>query len=62
LAAFLGEPPGTPVIDMTGLKGRHDFAVFQAALPKQLALKLEARKLPVEVLIIDHVEKAAVEN
>ena len=50
------------MIDMTGLKGRHDFAVFQAALPKQLALKLEARKLPVEVLIIDHVEKAAVEN
>ena len=85
LAAFLGEPLGTPVIDMTGLKGRYDFtldltefavkgprqpgdqgadpvAVFQAALPKQLALKLEARKLPVEVLIIDHVEKAAVEN
>ena len=85
LAAFLGEPLGTPVIDMTGLKGRYDFtldltefavkgprqpgdqgadpvAVFQAALPKQLGLKLEARKLPVEVLIIDHVEKAAVEN
>ena len=31
-------------------------------LEEQLGLKLEARKLPVEILVIDHVEKAPTEN
>jgi uncharacterized protein (TIGR03435 family) len=31
-------------------------------LPKQLGLKLEARKMPIEMLIVDHIEKAPVEN
>jgi uncharacterized protein (TIGR03435 family) len=34
----------------------NDISVFQA-LEEQLGLKLEARKEPVEVLVIDHVEK-----
>jgi uncharacterized protein (TIGR03435 family) len=37
-------------------------SILQNALPKQLGLKLEARKMPVEMLIIDHMEKAPVEN
>jgi uncharacterized protein (TIGR03435 family) len=45
-----GEAPPDPV------------AVLQSALPKQLGLKLESRKMPVEMLVIDHVEKSPVEN
>jgi uncharacterized protein (TIGR03435 family) len=45
-----GEAPPDPV------------AVLQAALPRQLGLKLESRKMPVEMLVIDHVEKSPVEN
>jgi uncharacterized protein (TIGR03435 family) len=45
-----GEAPPDPV------------SVLQAALPKQLGLRLEAKKLPVEMLVIDHIEKAPTEN
>jgi uncharacterized protein (TIGR03435 family) len=37
-------------------------AILQTALPKQLGLRLEARKLPIEMLIIDHFETKPVEN
>jgi uncharacterized protein (TIGR03435 family) len=37
-------------------------AILQTALQKELGLKLEARKLPVEMLIVDHFEKAPAEN
>lgn len=36
--------------------------IMQMALPKQLGLKLEARKLPIDRLVIDHVEKIPSEN
>jgi uncharacterized protein (TIGR03435 family) len=85
LTMYLSAPLRTPVVDMTGLKGRYDFefditsfgvngppppgeapldpvAVLQAALPKQLGLRLESRKMPVEMLVIDHVEKSPVAN
>ena len=83
LTMFLSGAVRTPVLDMTGLKGRYDFeldittflpqpgsgepppdpvAIFQNALPKQLGLRLEARKMPIEMLVIDHIEPKPVEN
>ena len=90
LTMFLSMPLRTPVIDMTGLKGRYDFefdltafmlqqrqsagpgegsgeqmdpiSILQAALPQQLGLKLESRKMPVDMLVIDHLEKVPTQN
>jgi uncharacterized protein (TIGR03435 family) len=53
-------------VDKTGLDGLYDFALewpdAGSSLSEsldQLGLKLEAKKEPVEVLLIDHVEKPA---
>lgn len=59
-----------PVVDMTGLKGVYDVTLDWAAdarqtekpslftaVAEQLGLKLEARKAPVEILVIDRAEK-----
>jgi uncharacterized protein (TIGR03435 family) len=61
---------GHPVVDQTGLKGRYDFTLKWAqeggdsqepglftAIQEQLGLKLVPAKAPVEVIVIDHVEK-----
>jgi uncharacterized protein (TIGR03435 family) len=69
----IGVPP--PVIDKTGIQGVFDirvelkpdagadtFIAWQRALQDQLGLKLESQKGPVEVLVIDHAEKAPAEN
>jgi uncharacterized protein (TIGR03435 family) len=58
--------PTIPVIDRTGLTGIHDFSVgmrpelgvdkftqWQRALPQQLGLRLESRRGPVDVIVID---------
>ena len=45
-----GEAPPDPV------------AILQSALPKQLGLKLESKKMPIEMLVIDHIEKVPTEN
>lgn len=65
---------GRLVVDDTGLKGPYDFEVEWArspspqdssgpdvfvALQEQLGLKLEARKGPVETLVIEHVERTS---
>ncbi len=78
----------TPVIDMTGLKGRYDlnlnvakYAADMAAqgksidstpadpqtlismiLQDEFGLKLEAKKMPLDLVIVDHAEKVPVEN
>ncbi len=60
--------PERPIVDETGLAGTYDFklqwlpdhdqptAAFLSALA-DLGLKLEDKKAPVEVLVIDHAEK-----
>jgi len=61
-----------PVIDQTGLTGHYDFTLTWSntltnatdssdpsiftAMPEQLGLKLEPKRLPVEVLVIDRAE------
>jgi uncharacterized protein (TIGR03435 family) len=71
LAGALQGYIGDPVLDETGLMGLYDLSldftvdeniaaegprIFEA-VQDQLGLKLEARKGPVEVIVIDHVEK-----
>jgi uncharacterized protein (TIGR03435 family) len=64
-----------PVRDMTGLPGVYDisvdlkpdvgadmFALWQSTLQDRLGLKLESRRAPVEVLVIDHAERTPVAN
>jgi len=68
LARKLSEVLHAPVADLTGVDGKFDFklewtpddlqtAVWQA-LEEQLGLKLEGRKVPTEVMVIDSAEKA----
>jgi uncharacterized protein (TIGR03435 family) len=71
LAGTLASMPdvGRPVVDRTGLKGlfefRLDFSVtpnddrpdLLSALQEQLGLKLESSRGPVEIFVIDHLEK-----
>jgi uncharacterized protein (TIGR03435 family) len=73
LAALLGRQ----VVDQTGLPGSYDFDLQYApddagsgadhpplidAVQSELGLKLEARKGPVRVIVIDHIEKTPTEN
>jgi len=74
IAAWLAAPLGKPVIDATGLEGRYDadievvqmpgdtpeYAAAQAAA--KLGLKLEARKVTVPTVVVDHVERTPAEN
>jgi uncharacterized protein (TIGR03435 family) len=91
LAEQLSREVNMPVVDMTGLQGRFDFAfnprkyvaamqgrfageahppseaevrmiLLQDVLAGELGLRLEARKAPVEVVVIDRAEKAPVSN
>jgi uncharacterized protein (TIGR03435 family) len=76
LAAMLQTPAGLPVIDKTGIKGSYDIKLEYApqldadsslpsvftALQETLGLKLESQKVPVEMLVIDHVDRVPTEN
>jgi uncharacterized protein (TIGR03435 family) len=75
-AGFLRSPAGRPVVDKTGIAGNYDFTLsyalendtdsplpsFFTALQEQFGLKLEATKVPLELVVIDHVEKIPSEN
>jgi len=77
LAEALQDPLGAFVVDESGLPGNCYFALefvpennpknvdgppIFAALQEQLGLKLEKRKGPVEMLVVDHIEKVPTEN
>jgi uncharacterized protein (TIGR03435 family) len=78
LAALLSRMTRMPVLDKTGLTGFYQFDLKYAderqpvenqvgpsvftAVQEQLGLKLESKKSPVEVLVIDHAEKVPLEN
>jgi uncharacterized protein (TIGR03435 family) len=51
---LLDRQPGDPPIDLPG--------IAMSALDAQLGLKLEARKIQMEVLAVDHAEKTPTEN
>jgi uncharacterized protein (TIGR03435 family) len=60
-----------PVFDATGIQGRYDLkfrydasdpASLNGALQEQLGLRLESTKAPVEVLVIDSIDRKPTEN
>jgi len=58
LAHYLSILIHRPVVDETGLGGRYDFnlSALSGALD-ELGLRLQAKKIPVPMLVIDHAEK-----
>ena len=74
LADVLSRQMHRPVVDLTGLQGTYDVvletaedrpdepgvSVFEAV--EKLGLKLDPRKLPVETLVVDHIEKDPTPN
>jgi uncharacterized protein (TIGR03435 family) len=76
IAGVLAHRVGQPVVDKTGLSGKYDFKLsyapandpnsnlpdFFTALQEQLGLKLQPEKVPVDFLVIDHVDKIPTEN
>jgi uncharacterized protein (TIGR03435 family) len=69
LAMYLSNYTDRPVVDHTGLNGRYeinlDFSLSDqdnrpsifTAVQEQLGLKLDAGQAPVEMLIVDHIQK-----
>jgi uncharacterized protein (TIGR03435 family) len=72
LAANLSFTVGRPVVNKTGLEGGYDFTLDYApdgadpsdalpsiftALEEQLGLKLEPARGPVDVIVVDHIER-----
>ena len=71
LAGHLSDYVDRPVVDRTGLAGKYgvelefsrrdgdDRPSIFTAVQDQLGLRLEAGKAPIEMLVIDHIEKAS---
>lgn len=76
LAAILSHLVNCPVEDKTGISGNFDitlryapdsstdsnFPSIYTALKENLGLELKPQKVPVQMLVIDHVDKAPTEN
>ena len=76
LAWGLSRPLRQPVVDKTSIEGTFNIDLTWApdgeadsplpsiftALQQQLGLRLESRKVPVEILVIDHLEKVPTDN
>jgi uncharacterized protein (TIGR03435 family) len=76
LAWELSRPLRQPVVDKTSIEGTFNIDLTWApdgeadsplpsiftALQQQLGLRLESRKVPVEILVIDHLEKIPTDN
>ena len=74
-AELLAKAAGAPVVDQTGIAGNFDFDLrFRPELATdderpsleqalaQIGLKMEKRKMPIEVLVVDSADKAPTEN
>ena len=72
-ARWLSSQSDAPVIDTTEIKGVYDIDLrwtpdedsrseMLKLVERQVGLKLEKRKMPYEVLVVDHVEKTPTEN
>jgi uncharacterized protein (TIGR03435 family) len=75
-ASLLAAPTGRPVVDHTAIEGMYDFDLHFAptsandstlpslftALQDQFGLKLQSQKVPVELLVIDQVNKTPTDN
>jgi uncharacterized protein (TIGR03435 family) len=76
LAGSLTRPTGRPVVNETGIKGNFDINLDYApegaanselpslftALQEQLGLQLVTRRVPIEMLVVDRVERVPSEN
>jgi uncharacterized protein (TIGR03435 family) len=76
VADFLGNILGSPVQDQTGLTGKYDLRIefvppspdadpgpdIRDAVQQQLGLRLVSKKIPVDILVIDHAEKVPTGN
>jgi uncharacterized protein (TIGR03435 family) len=71
VVAALGKPDGRVIIDKTGLTGNYEFTLryttepnatddrpsLFTALEEQLGLKLVSDRAPLQVLVVDHIER-----
>jgi uncharacterized protein (TIGR03435 family) len=76
VAVFRLPAGGIDVVDKTGLTGTYDVTLyfdpggriedpggnFRATVERELGLRFEKSKVPMDVLVVDHIEKVPTEN